>query len=262
METKYPIVLVHGVFAKDNSILISFWGRIPELLAEAGFKVYLGNTDAWGSIESNAMLLQNTIDNIIDSVDCKKVNIIAHSKGGIDARFLISSLGFDSKVASLTTISSPHYGSELADLIVRQKPIHHPLVAKATKAFGFIYGDQNPNPYNLALELTSQKMETFNRNNKNMDNVYYQSYFTTMNGPFDDLSFFFSYLYIKSISGENDGVVSERSSKWGNAHILIKGLNSGISHAEIVDYKKKKISGIEIPDEYLKIAKGLAERGF
>ena len=38
----------------------------------------------------------------------EKVNIIAHSKGGLDARYMISKLNMGEYVASLTMISSPH----------------------------------------------------------------------------------------------------------------------------------------------------------
>jgi hypothetical protein len=59
--------------------------------------------------------------------------------------------------------------------------------------------------------------------------------------------------------GDNDGTVSEYSAKWSNNIIKIEG---GISHAEILDYKGKKISGINIPDIYIDIVNKLSEKGF
>jgi triacylglycerol lipase len=44
------------------------------------------------------------------------VNLIAHSMGGLDSRFAITSLGYGDRVASLTTISTPHRGSRMADM--------------------------------------------------------------------------------------------------------------------------------------------------
>jgi len=84
-----------------------------------------------------------------------------------------------------------------------------------------------------------------------------------MKNGFDDLTFFLSYQLIKKIAGDNDGVVSLKSSKWGEDCTLIKGLKTnGISHAEIIDIKRKRISGIDIPSEYLKIIDKLALMGF
>ena len=64
--------------------------------------------EAWGTIENNAEIIQKKINEILEENHCGKVNIIAHSKGGLDARYLISGLHMEDKVASLTTISTPH----------------------------------------------------------------------------------------------------------------------------------------------------------
>jgi triacylglycerol lipase len=256
---KYPVILVHGIVAHDREAIINFWGRIPEKLRKAGIKVFLGNTDSWGDYDSNAKILKNTIEKTLLETKAEKVNIIAHSKGGLDSRYFIWKYNSGNQVASLTTISTPHHGAEIADLIFKQKIIHTKLIKKTLKAFGNLYGDINPDLYNVNHQLTTEKMKEFNLNIKADDNVYYQSIYTTMKNSFDDLMFFYSYLYLKSISGENDGVVSGLSSRWGKNVTKIEG---GISHAEIVDYKKKKISSINIPDIYVNIVKGLSKKGF
>ena len=80
-----------------------------------------------------------------------------------------------------------------------------------------------------------------------------------MRNCFDDLMFFYPYLYLKNKVGENDGFVCEYSSKWGNN---VKKIEGGISHAEILGYKNKKISGISISDIYLDIVEDLSKRRF
>ena len=97
VKLKYPIILVHGIGAKDSGL---FWGRIPKKLENLGLKVFLGDTDSWGSIENNANFLKSTVDRVLVECKCDKVNIIAHSKGGIDSRYLISSLNYGERVAS------------------------------------------------------------------------------------------------------------------------------------------------------------------
>ena len=256
---QYPVVLVHGVIAHDRTNSDKFWGRIPETLTDRGVQVFRGNTDAWGDYESNASILKEVIDNILAETKKEKVNIIAHSKGGIDARYLIWKHDFAKKTASLTTICTPHHGSEIADLIYRQKIIHTKLSRKALMVYGKLYGDKNPNLYNVSCQLTTQKMKEFNEKILMDNRVFYQNFYTAMNNAFDDLMFFYTYLYIKKISGKNDGIVSECSAKWGNNSAKIEG---GISHAEILDCKKKKISGIYIPGIYIEIVKELCKKGF
>ena len=255
---KYPVILVHGVLAHDRKSINSFWGRIPDVLKNYGINVFFGNTDAWGSIESNAKMLKATIDRVLSETNSKKANIIAHSKGGLDSRFLIREYDYGEKIASLNTVSTPHHGSELADLLFQQKFVHSKTAKNALKVFGKLYGDTNPDLYSLNCQLTTEKMKQFNENIKMDQRVFYQSVYTTMRNPFDYPVFFYSYLYIKSVSGANDGVISEASANWSGNVTKIEG----ISHAEIVDFKKRKISGIDIPDIYLNITKDLGKRGF
>jgi triacylglycerol lipase len=256
---KYPVLLVHGIVAHDRGGIINFWGRIPERIKEKGIKVFFGNTDSWGDYESNGSILKKTVDKILQETKAEKVNIIGHSKGGLDSRYLIWKYNYGDKIASLTTISTPHNGSEIADLIYRRKIVHSIIVKKILDIFGKWYGDINPNLYNVNYQLTTEKMKEFNRNICMDNRVYYQSVYTTMKNSFDDLMFFYTHLFIWIKTGENDGIVSEKSAKWGNNIIKIEG---GISHAEILDHKQKKISGIDIPDIYLNILKDLGKNGF
>ena len=257
---KYPVILVHGIGAKDNSL---FWGRIPERLKDFGVNVFLGNTDSWSGIESNALSLRDSVDLALEKSGAEKVNLIAHSKGGIDSRFLISSLGYAPKVASLTTISTPHFGSEIVDFIFDIKYIHNHLVKEVTYSLAKLYGDKSPNPHKIVEDLSTKNMIKFNLQNPDKDSVYYSSYMSLMKNEFDDLSHTITYSLIKKISGANDGVVSLKSSKWSDDFTIINGLeSSGISHSEIVDIKRMRISGVDIPSEYLKIIYKLALKGF
>lgn len=257
---KYPIILVHGIGAKDSSL---FWGRIPKRLEAIGLKVFLGNTDSWGSIENNAISLSKTVDWVLNLCHCKKVNIIAHSKGGLDSRFLISSLNYADKIASLTTISTPHYGSEIVDYIFEKKSIYNPISKKIVNLVVKLYGDKSPEPYKIVAELTTKSMIDFNLRNRNNENVYYNSYYTFMKNAIDDLTYFLTYRYIKKSVGDNDGIVSIKSAQWGEDCTLIQGKNGhGISHREIIDIKRSAVSGVDIPDVYLKIVNKLIAKGF
>jgi triacylglycerol lipase len=255
---KYPVVFVHGIVAHDRKSLIDFWGEIPERLNKEGIIIYYGNTDAWGSIESNAELLKNTIDKILQEKECEKVNIIAHSKGGIDSRYLIYAYNYADKVASLTTVSTPHKGAEMADMIYNHKMVKNSKAFKRfIKDYEKKYGDINPDMFGVNYQLTTENMAEFNERTGMVDErVYFQSLYTTMEKPADDLLFGSSFKYIKSVAGANDGVVSEYSACWGNNYKKIEGR---ISHRQITD--RKKIRGIDILEIYVDIAKDLYERG-
>jgi triacylglycerol lipase len=254
----YPVVLVHGVFAHDRKGP-RFWGRIPRVLAKHGAEVYLGETDAWGGYETNAVQLRAAIDRVLRETRKDKVNIIAHSKGGIDARYLIWKYDYGPRVASLTTIATPHHGAELADAIYRYRAVHWRISKKILKVFGEWYGDARADPYSLNLELTTARMKEFNERVILDPAVYFQSLYTVMNGPLDDMMFSGPYRYIYKTSGENDGVVSAWSASWGGT---VRKIAAGVSHAEIIDLKKRTVSGVDIPALYVDIIRDLARRGF
>ena len=256
---KYPVVLVHGVVAHDRGRFVSFWGRIPGVLRKNGINVFFGNTDAWGGYESNAAILKTTIETILHVTNSEKVNIIAHSKGGIDARYLIWKYDFGDKVASLTTISTPHHGAEISDLTFRQDILHSDIAKKTLKTFGELFGDVNPDMYNVNYQLTTAQMKEFNEKVTMDDRVYYHSIYSTIRNSFDDLMYFYSYWYLKNAVGPNDGIVSEYSARWGDN---ITKISDRISHVEIIDLKGRKISKINIPDIYVNIVRDLAEKGF
>lgn len=256
---KHPLVLVHGIIAHDRKSIIDYWGRIPQVLTENGVRVFFGNTDAWGDYETNADLLKNSIEQILKETNSEKVNIIAHSKGGLDTRYLIWKYDFGDKIASLTTVCTPHHGAEISELIHKQRVVHSGLASKALKTIAKLYKDTNPDLYRVNMQLTPEYMQKFNAKVVMNEQVYTQSYYSLMRNSFDDLMLFYTNWYIKTQNGKNDGLVSEKSAQWGNNIVKIKG---GISHIEILDVKKRKISGIEIPDIYLNIVKLLGEKGF
>jgi len=80
-----------------------------------------------------------------------------------------------------------------------------------------------------------------------------------MNNAKDDLIFASSYNYIKKEIGENDGLVSEYSARWGYNITKVEG---GISHAQIIDIMWKERFDMKIPNIYLRIVKDLSNKGF
>ena len=63
--------------------------------------------------QQHAMELKGIVDNILSETHSEKVNIVAHSKGGLDARWYIANSDTD-KVANLVMIGTPNAGSPAA----------------------------------------------------------------------------------------------------------------------------------------------------
>lgn len=233
-KTKYPLVLVHGIAFRDVTLGYEYWGEIPGRLREYGAAVYTGKQDAYAPIEVNAEMLKQTVDGILASTGSVKVNIIAHSRGGLEARYMISRLGMAGSVASLTTVSTPHRGSGMAD-IVMEKIKDKEAASSVINLYSRIIGDKNPESLKSGFQLTTEYMEKFNKDVPDATGVYYQSYGSVISSGYPNPVWASLYGVMKKTDGENDGLVSESSCRWGNFRGLVtcdgKPL---VTHADII----------------------------
>lgn len=259
MPSKYPIILAHGIAAKQLRILNAF-GRIGEELEKEGYKVYVADTDGFGSIENNAEQLKKFIEKVLKDTGAEKVNIIAHSKGGLDSKYMITKLGMEDKVASLTTLCTPHKGSIIASKIWDlPMPIKKILAFFIDMFYCLFLGDKYPDSMRACEQLravnTSEDTLQFSYK------VYCQSYSTGISEVKDC---FVMALPMKiqhhyEIT-DNDGVVSEESAQFG----CYKGkcLDIPVSHVQIIDLFSKKSQKEQIYSFYKKVCRELAEMGF
>jgi triacylglycerol lipase len=263
MRLKYPVLLVHGCGFRDKTLGINYWGRIPKLMKKNGVKVYYGGTDAWGSIESNAQKIKEQIENIIKKDGVEKFNIIAHSRGGLEARYLISSLKLSPVIASLTTMSTPHKGVKAMNIALKINKGFYKFASFFINLWFKIFGDKNPDFFKSSRQLSEQECAEFNKINTDDKSVYYQSYASKMKYFFSDLIFLILNPFLKITDGENDGLCPVESAKWGNFKDVIttKGI-FGISHAGIIDAYRVKYKGVDIPKLYLSILEDLEKKGY
>jgi triacylglycerol lipase len=116
-KTRYPIVLVHG-FAGAKSILgiVEYWYGIPQKLNQYGnAQVYVATVSSFAGEDIRAAQLETFVADVLNKTGAQKVNLIAHSQGGLTIR-AYSAL-HPEKVASLTTVATPNHGNAFADLI-------------------------------------------------------------------------------------------------------------------------------------------------
>ena len=224
----------------------------------------MSNLEAWANYQENGKLLAEQVENVLRETGAEKVNLIGHSKGGIDARYAISKLGLANKVASLTTISTPHRGTSPADILAGIVPDTDNVLYKLTNFFGKIMGDKYPDAAAALQQLTHEHMQKFNQEITNVDDVYYQSYGTTMLKVTDAPFFSLTYEILNQHEGENDGMVSVSSYRWGEFQGIVQGKikNVGISHLQITGSMGKIISNINIPVFYATLVCQIKEKGF
>jgi triacylglycerol lipase len=175
-HTRYPMVLVSG-FATSPS-LNNFRG-LPEKYQSYGQSYYVADLPPYDSADVRGAALAKQIEDILARSGAPKVNILAHSMGGLDARVAISSHGLGGRVASLTTISSPHQGSALGDLGARLFRNGNHEALNAFAAFiGAHFSDvaNDSHLFEAFVALSTANARAFNDSHPDDPRVYYQSW--------------------------------------------------------------------------------------
>jgi triacylglycerol lipase len=168
-KTKYPIVLAHGAAGFDElfGVYEYFYG-IPDYLEDKGATVFTTEVSQLNSTEVRGEQLIDQIEVITAITGKSKVNLIGHSHGGLDVRY-VAAVRPD-LVASVTSVGTPHKGADLADYL--EENFEDGSFAQGVIAFfanslatviGLVSGTTNPQDGLAALEsLTTAGTSAFN----------------------------------------------------------------------------------------------------
>jgi triacylglycerol lipase len=220
----HPIILAHGI-ARFDFLLASFIRQLGPLrefadvatdglhyfkgvarhLRREGFEVHHSAVSFAAGLPRRAADLRQEVERVLRLKGGGKVHIIGHSMGGLDARYMIARLGMDEKVASLTTIGTPHLGSSLADWGLTHT--NHQLIRRLRRVIdleGF-------------LALTPAACRDFNESTAGAEaanQVFYQTYASSEPRRRVFTPFKRTWDIISRAEGENDGLVSHSSQMW------------------------------------------------
>jgi len=266
-----PLILCHGLLGFDNLQPIpfawaSFWqvpywaGGIPQHLRERGCQIYTAKVPATAHVAERAKSLRETILKFLESPAAggnRSVNILGHSMGGLDARYLVSKLDGHQYVSSITTIGTPHRGSPYADFVTKN-------FLKRLRLERILDLINIPSAAFHCLTTHYLKNE-FNPQVPDHPNVKYYSLGGARDPSQMPVIFFPGYKIILEIEGPNDGLVSVESSKWGE---YIETLNC--DHLEMINWHVRKYTSpfslapyvpFNTLDMYDRLATYLAQRG-
>lgn len=262
-KTKYPCLLVHGVFFRDSKML-NYWGRVPEELKLNGAKIFYGEHQSASGIEASAKELSERIRHIVKKTNCGKVNIIAHSKGGLDCRLAIAKMGIAPYVASLTTINTPHRGCEFAEYLLDKIPEETKnRIAKAYNTAAKKLGDKKPDFLAAVSDLTAEKCRALDSELGVPDGIFCQSVGSVIESASGGkFPLNFSYHLVKFFDGENDGLVSEKAFAFGERYRCLRPVGKrGISHGDMIDLNRENIEGFDVREFYVELVAELKQRG-
>lgn len=266
--TRYPIVMAHGMGASAEILgIVDYWWGIPDALKNEGAKVYITSVNGMDSTRNKAVSFKNQFMQIKALTGAAKLNIIAHSHGTIYTRDAISNLGLYPYVASYTSMAGPHRGSAIADVILGIVPNSLEWLVGDTLDFvyAFIFGDTNPNSLQNGYDLTRPYMQNvFNPNTPNKSGVYYQSWAGKAKISCPNLFLEPTWIVLLAYEGDNDGLVSVSSAKWGNFRGVQEAAwySPGCDHFNMVDQVFGITPGFDAPGFYVDVVSDLKNRGY
>ncbi|MBP1310545.1 alpha/beta fold hydrolase [Paenibacillus sp. 1182] len=210
--TKPALLFVHGlnssaeVWTKNNNDML-------QRARDAGYQTATINLyDTNGTSQDmwdNGKLLADKIK-VISNHFGKKLIVIAHSKGGVDTQTALVYNGAAPYVQRVITLSSPHHGSQLADL----------AYSSWAGWLADIVGSQNPG----TSTLQTSYMKYFRSKTDALSNATTIPFFTFAgdNWSGGTASYIMGGLYLSSF-GKNDGVVTVDNAKLPGGRVVKVG---------------------------------------
>ncbi|KAJ7293400.1 Alpha/Beta hydrolase protein [Mycena rebaudengoi] len=248
---KNPVVFCHGLLGFDSVTIgpaiapmqVTHWRGIKEVLEANGTEVLITRVPATSSPIDRAKVLEERISEVYPG---RSVHLIGHSMGGLDCRYLTTHLTHRKfNVLSITTIATPHRGSSFADHFLSTVGRTRMPCASVLSLLDLL---PNGGGDGKAFEsLTIESMRKFNEETPDVKGVQYFSWGATYEPGLID-TWKWPHSVILEQEGENDGLVSVASSKWGT----YLGTLSGVNHLNLVgwintaQYKWAELIGKEI----------------
>lgn len=262
IATQQPVILMHGFgigasFRRD--------GHLHEEamhLRSRGVRAAAPNVSPYNTVTARCEMWEDRLKHLLDEMNTDSLSIIAHSMGGLDARYLISKKGWHDVVDVLVTVATPHRGSPIASLTLDQPTsVREWLVDVADWVGRHVLEDGGANIQQALEELTPDYVQSvFNEEIPNHPDVTYWSYGCQAGEgteiPIDPI---FRYLnkYLYEREGENDGIVSVNSARWGT---YLGTVNA--DHARQVGIQSRLAAPFDSNAFYASIAERLADHGF
>jgi len=201
-----PVILVHGLFGFDRMGIagakLDYFRGIAQHLGTLGCHAHAVRLPRAASVPERARELCDAIT----ALGHARVDLIAHSMGGLDARYALAHLGLASRVRSLVTVGTPHHGTPIADLAT-EGPLG--LARRAIAALGISL---------TAVDwLTTSALERFNKDVPDAPGVRYACVVGGIREAATSIPLAIQpvHAYLRKVAGANDGIVPMASQYWG-----------------------------------------------
>jgi triacylglycerol lipase len=155
-QTKYPIVLVHGLLGFDALGPVQYFYGVPSDLRSGGATVFTASVSQSNSTELRGEQLLKELQTLKARYGYAKFNLVGHSHGGNTSRY-VAAVAPD-LVASVTTMGTPHAGSKVGDAVASTSPGTQAALAAVVNGLSSLIATlsgSGGNPQNALASLKS-----------------------------------------------------------------------------------------------------------
>jgi triacylglycerol lipase len=199
-------VLIHGLYGFDRigvpGARFEYFRGIAAHLETLGCHAHAVRLPPARSVPARAEKLAQAIE----ALPHARIDLIAHSLGGLDARYALAHLGLARRVRSLVTIGTPHRGTPLADLVLKG-PVG--WAHGVLRAIGL--------PTEAIAWLGTEALERFNQEVRDVPGVRYACVVGGVRRADTPvpLALVPAHAFLRRAAGANDGLVPISSQYWG-----------------------------------------------
>ena len=174
----YPIVLAHGFSGFHNIGPLNYFYGVEDALSKDGHQVFVTRVDPYNSSEARGEELLSQIESILGDTSSDKVDLICHSQGALDCRYVANKIG--KHIGAVVMVAGVNRGDYVADVAagIIQGPTADAVQLLLT-LFGDGVLDPNGNPNTDAkaaiAQLTTPGCDAFNAKYPDDPNVAYFS---------------------------------------------------------------------------------------
>ena len=249
-KLRAPIVLVHGLLGFGRVRLgqwdiANYFRGVPKALEAAGNRVLVPSLSPTGAIADRARQLKAFLDR---EWPHEPVHLFGHSLGGLDSRYMISCLGMAHRVLTLTTLGTPHRGTNFADWGLNR------LARLLRPVFEF-----SNVPYQAFFDLTAAHAEEFNARTPNAPQVRYFSVAGRIEQARRHPQWALTARILEKTEGPNDGIVSLASARHGERFDEWEA-----DHFNLVNWPYPLATGVNADRvaAYAELVRRLADEGY
>jgi triacylglycerol lipase len=212
------LVFASGFLVPQQFLGLNYFRDVKAHLTQQGHRVLTATVPPVATSEERAKVPAAAIQ---QEFPAGPIHIIAHSMGGLDSRTIIGrnllGLADPGRIASLTTLSTPHRGSPVADLLAGPQPddarrVVYDVISGVIAKLGVPTGALA----NLTAEAASRVPDPVAAGTH--PHIRFRSYFASGRPGLLSTAFLLAptHHYIHTVTGQdNDGVVALDSARYG-----------------------------------------------